>query len=156
MLRIGKGEPFRRDWYDFLGDSIFTTDSRQWHDARQLLRPQFLKSRILDLEVFEKHVLTLIEQLPADGAVINLADLFLRYTMDVSTDFLFGKSSGSLTDHEDKFGKAFAEVLRMQNIIARAGYVIAFHLLARDSDCFSQTSQINRSSRQFQTIAQSS
>ena len=125
MLRIGKGEPFRKDWYEFLGDSIFTTDSRQWHDARQLLRPQFLKSRVSDLKVFEKHVLTLIKQLPADGAVVDLADLFLRYTMDVSTDFLFGRSTGSLTDHDDTFGKAFAEVLRMQNIIARAGCVAA-------------------------------
>ena len=31
----GKGEPFHRDWQDFLGDSIFTTDLEQWHDSRQ-------------------------------------------------------------------------------------------------------------------------
>ena len=26
----GKGEPFHRDWKEFLGDSIFTTDGQQW------------------------------------------------------------------------------------------------------------------------------
>src|ERR1700733_7658152 len=57
----GKGEPFHREWKDFLGDSIFVTDLDQWHASRQLIRPQFIKDRVSDLEVFEEHVQILME-----------------------------------------------------------------------------------------------
>ena len=121
-LTVGKGEPFHKDWYDFLGDSIFTTDRQQWHDARQLLRPHFLKSRLSDLKLFERHVSALMTQLPTDGTTVNLANLFLRYSMDVATDFLFGRTANSLDNPKDEFAQAFAEVQRMQNILVRAGY----------------------------------
>jgi cytochrome P450 len=117
----GKSEIFHRDWKDFLGDSIFTTDGELWHNSRQLIRPQFIKDRVSDLAIFEKHVQILIGLIPKDGQEVDISDLFFRYTLDAATDFLLGKSSGSLENSQVQFAEAFAEAQRVQNIIIRAG-----------------------------------
>jgi cytochrome P450 len=108
----GKGQPFHRTWEDFLGDSIFTTDGDLWHASRQLIRPQFIRDRVSDLHCFEKHVKTLFRAIANGGAlagedkdvdmeagngkVLDISDLFFRYTLDVATDFLLGKDVKSL------------------------------------------------------------
>jgi cytochrome P450 len=122
----GKSEIFHNDWKDFLGDSIFTTDGEIWHISRQLIRPQFIKDRVSDLAIFEKHVQVLIELIPKDGQEVDISDLFFRYTLDAATDFLLGSSSGSLENPQAQFAEAFAEAQRVQNIIARAGPLIPF------------------------------
>jgi cytochrome P450 len=109
----GKGEPFHREWEEFLGDSIFTTDGHQWHDSRQLIRPQFVKDRVSDLHVFENHIQTLfraiangaaldgenqvVDMTQVSGRVMDISDLLFRYTLDVATDFLLGKDVKSMT-----------------------------------------------------------
>lgn len=109
----GKGEPFHRDWHEFLGDSIFTTDGEKWHASRQLIRPQFVKERISDLNCFELHLDTFFRAMAngealnhadqkvdieaGNGKVIEISDLFFRYTLDVATDFLLGLDVQSLT-----------------------------------------------------------
>jgi len=118
----GKGEPFHREFEPFLGDSIFATDGAKWHASRQLLRPQFIKDRVSDLDIFEAHLQTLftvmsvggdaaaagvviaqraegnpVSKYSVNGRVIDMSDLFLRYTLDVATDFLLGKDAQSLT-----------------------------------------------------------
>ena len=93
---FGKGEPFRKDWQDFLGDSIFTTDLEQWHDSRQLLRPLFIRNRVSDLQIFEKHFEKLLGKMGRNGEPVDMAALFFRYTLDAATDFLLGKSVDSL------------------------------------------------------------
>jgi cytochrome P450 len=118
----GKGENFNKDWHDFLGDSIFTTDGEKWHNSRQLIRPQFIKDRLSDIKVFEKHVKVLLPMLGGNGEVVNVADLFFRYTLDAATDFLLGRSVDSLTHEQARFAKAFNEVQHIQSIIARMGY----------------------------------
>jgi cytochrome P450 len=134
----GKGKPFHEDWKDFLGDSIFTTDLDTWHSSRQLIRPQFIKDRVSDLEVFERHVQILMTAVANGGVVgaegtatdgvakgreVDISDLFFRYTLDAATDFLLGRSVGSLEIPNQSFADAFSEVQRVQNIIARAGCV---------------------------------
>lgn len=124
----GKGKPFHEDWKDFLGDSIFTTDLDQWHTSRQLIRPQFIKDRVSDLDVFEQHVQILMGEIgkKGNGAELDVSDLFFRYTLDAATHFLLGRSVDSLGHPEQPFAEAFGEVQRVQNIIARAGYVFQF------------------------------
>lgn len=110
---FGKGEPFHEEWKDFLGDSIFTTDGPQWHASRQLIRPQFTKDRVSDLHCFESHMKTLfraidnrgplqgelqkVEEGAGSGKVLDISELFFRYTLDVTTDFLLGKDTKSLS-----------------------------------------------------------
>jgi len=95
-----------------------------WHASRQLLRPQFIKDRVSDLNTFERHVKTLIPLLGGGGrpgSPVNLVDVFYRYTLDAATDFLLGSSVDSMKKVEDKFADAFAVVQHEQNIIALAG-----------------------------------
>ena len=132
----GKGEPFHRDWKEFLGDSIFATDGDLWHASRQLIRPQFVKDRVSDLHIFEKHVQFLMTNIAnggvkgvpgvgndniGQGRVFDISDNFFRYTLDSATEFLLGSSVGSLHVERQEFAEAFGEVQRVQNLIARAG-----------------------------------
>ncbi len=74
----GKGKHFHEDWKEFLGDSIFTTDDKKWQNSRSLLRPQFIKTRVSDLEVFERHVSKLITLIGGQGQEIDISGLFYR------------------------------------------------------------------------------
>ncbi|KAK3989184.1 cytochrome P450 [Cladorrhinum sp. PSN332] len=133
----GKGEPFHREWKEFLGDSIFTTDGGLWHGSRQLIRPQFIKDRVSDLHTFESHMEILFRAIANGGALdgedqlvdmeagngkpVDISDLFFRFTLDAATDFLLGDDVKSLSTPRQEFAEAFAEVQRVQSIIARAG-----------------------------------
>ncbi|GJN72923.1 cytochrome P450 52A11 [Purpureocillium lilacinum] len=132
---FGKGKPFHEEWKEFLGDSIFTTDGSQWHNSRQLIRPQFTRDRVSDLECFESHMETLfkamanggplngenqvVDMSQNDGRVLDISNLFYRYTLDVATDFLLGTDVKSLSTPKQEFAEAFNEVQRIQNIITR-------------------------------------
>ncbi|KAK3394178.1 cytochrome P450 [Podospora didyma] len=138
----GKGEPFHREWKGFLGDSIFATDGEMWHNSRQLIRPQFVKDRVSDLDVFETHMQVLFRAIANGGALngehqyvdmaagngrpVDISDLFFRFTLDSATDFLLGKNVGSLSTPVQEFAEAFAEVQRVQNLISRAGPLSAW------------------------------
>ncbi|KAK1752377.1 cytochrome P450 [Echria macrotheca] len=133
----GKGQSFHDEWKDFLGDSIFTTDGDLWHNSRQLIRPQFIKDRVSDLHTFENHMQILfraianggplngedqyVDMAAGNGRVVDISDLFFRFTLDSATDFLLGKDIKSLSNPKEVFAEAFSEVQRMQNIISRAG-----------------------------------
>ncbi|KAK7743683.1 hypothetical protein SLS62_010515 [Diatrype stigma] len=134
---FGKGALFHREWSEFLGDSIFTTDGHKWHASRHLIRSMFIKERISDLHCFESHLETLFRAIANGGALdgenqevdveagngrpVEISDLFFRYTLDVATDFLLGKDVQSLTTLRQPFADAFNEVQRVQNILSRAG-----------------------------------
>ncbi|PTB64110.1 cytochrome P450 [Trichoderma citrinoviride] len=133
---FGKGPNFNREWAELLGDSIFTTDGAQWHDSRQLLRPQFTRVRLSDLHCFEAHIQALFKAMAnggplngenqevdlsgADGRRLDISELFYRYTLDVATDFLLGSDVKSLSTPKHDIADAFAEAQRLQNIMVRA------------------------------------
>jgi cytochrome P450 len=72
----GKGEKFRKDWYMFLGNGIFSADGTIWHQSRQLIRPQFVKDRLSDLELFEEHVQVLMRHLEGEKEVDVMDTMF--------------------------------------------------------------------------------
>ncbi|KIW05460.1 uncharacterized protein PV09_03349 [Verruconis gallopava] len=113
----GKGKQFHDVWKPFLGDSIFTTDGQMWQDSRNLIRPMFVKTRVSDLNIFERWTQTMLTQFPASGHTFDIQDLFYRLTIDVITDFLLGGSVNSLENPRVSFVKAFTDVQRMQTMI---------------------------------------
>ncbi|KAL8688848.1 MAG: hypothetical protein Q9218_005337 [Villophora microphyllina] len=117
----GKGPDFFKDWKDFLGNGIFNADGQAWHNARSLLRPLFAKTRVSDLEIFEQHTQELINCIGTNGQLVDLADLFNRFTLDTATHYLFGRSVGSLVNADSSFAQAFSEVIRVQMLKIRAG-----------------------------------
>lgn len=97
-----------------LGAGIFTTDGAAWQHSRELLRPNFVRSQVGDLETFETHIKHLIEAIPRDGSTIDIEDYFFRLTIDSATGFLFGESTNVLApgisgDAGQTFARAWNE-----------------------------------------------
>jgi cytochrome P450 len=98
-------------WGPLLGKGIFTTDGAHWEHSRSIVRPNFVKSQIVSLGMFEGHIQELIEKIPKDGSTVDLQKLFFNMTLDSSTEFLFGESIQSQLSFEgsdaEKFSNAF-------------------------------------------------
>lgn len=82
----------------------------------------FIREKVADLPLIETHVHNLISLLgPGDGQAVMLNQLLYRFTLDASTNFLFGHSVGSLQSEQSKFATAFDEVQRVQSLESRLG-----------------------------------
>lgn len=115
----GLGNRRKDAFVPLLGHGIFTTDGTAWHNSRELLRPNFVRSQVGDLETFEIHVAQLIKTIPKDGSTVNLQDLFFKLTMDSATEFLFGESTNCLAPQASYENTEFAEAFnRSQEAIA--------------------------------------
>lgn len=146
----GKGSRFHKDWADFLGDSIFTTDGDVWHASRRLIRPLFITERVSDLHIFERKVQLLMNVIAQEDMknspktpeksqrdtqnMVDINHLFLCYTLDTATEFLLGESVNSLENPQQEFSKALAEVARVQSLITKAGCVKCLCLFTIASD----------------------
>ena len=84
-------------------------DSTFWSHSRAILRPQFEKSQVAAISQFEPYVQKLLSCIPTNGSTIDLQDLFHKFTMDTSTDFLTGSGTDCLGGDKDadKFQRAF-------------------------------------------------
>ena len=117
----GLGTRRKNAFIPLLGHGIFTTDGAAWHNSRELLRPNFVRSQVGDLATFEIHVDQLIKAIPKDGSTVNLQDLFFMLTMDSATEFLFGESTNCLTLDADHDSSDFAGAFnRSQEAIAES------------------------------------
>lgn len=90
-----------------------------------MLKPNFTRSQVGDLETFDAHIGKLIERIPS-GEMVDLQPLFYMLTMDSATDFLFGTSSnvlGTGGSHErgNMFAEAFGYCTRQIGLQARVG-----------------------------------
>ncbi|GME34878.1 Cytochrome p450 family protein [Neofusicoccum parvum] len=128
-----------------LGRGIFATDGKLWAHSRSMLRPQFAREQINNLDLEEKHVQQMLKVMPvgADGwtSFVNLQQLLFRLTLDTATEFLFGESVNSQlaqvpgygakgVGNEHAFSHAFDEA---QWYIFRAGRFGRKYWLAHDA-----------------------
>lgn len=111
-----------------LGHGIFTTDGAAWQHSRDLLRPNFIRSQVGDLNMFESHVEHLIQAIPRDHSTVDLQELFFRLTIDSATEFLFGESTNCLAPGTTKESNAeFAAALnRSVGVIAQSSRSLGF------------------------------
>lgn len=79
-----------------LGHGIFNADGERWANSRHLLRPNFARDQVADLEAFERHMKLMLKHIPRDGQTIDLQDLFFKLTIDTATEFLFNHSTNTL------------------------------------------------------------
>lgn len=80
----------------FLGQNILIADGTEWTHARAMLRPSFSKTNHGDLKMFEVHVNDLLIAIRRRGPAVDLKDLFLGLTTDVTTHSMYGESVYSL------------------------------------------------------------
>lgn len=72
------GEYRNRAMRPLLGHGIFSTDGSKWEHSRALLRPNFTRNQITDINVYETHVGALLKRIPRHGETVDLQDLFFR------------------------------------------------------------------------------
>ncbi|KAI9758560.1 MAG: hypothetical protein M4579_002995 [Chaenotheca gracillima] len=102
--------PMRLDSFrPLLGLGMFTADGPVWEHSRAMVRPNFSRTQIADLGMFEKHVRHLLTRVPKDGSTFDIQDLFFRFTMDAATEFLLGESVNSLDPNCSKSTEGFAD-----------------------------------------------
>jgi cytochrome P450 len=94
-----------------LGQGIFTMDGSFWQHSRAMIRPNFARDQVADLEAFELHIQDLWKLIPRDGSTFDLQELFFRFTIDSATEFLFGQSTNTLKEKKQggPDGAQFAE-----------------------------------------------
>ncbi|KAH8817050.1 cytochrome P450 family protein [Xylogone sp. PMI_703] len=87
-------------FFPLLGNGIFTDNGKDWEHSRALLRPQFTRDQIADLELEETHVQHLLAHIPSDSSgwtpEMDIGPLFFSLTLDSSSEFLFGQSTETL------------------------------------------------------------
>ncbi|KAG9184906.1 unspecific monooxygenase [Alternaria panax] len=79
-----------------LGHGIFNADGERWANSRHLLRPNFARDQVADIDAFERHFKLMLKHIPKDGSTVDLQELFFRLTIDTATEFLFNHSTNSL------------------------------------------------------------
>lgn len=98
-------------WMPLLGKGIFTSRGEIWRHSRALLRPQFAREMISDPQLEEHHLAHLWRRMPAADAAtgwtakVDLASLFFKFTLDTSTEFIFGQSANSLLQDDQSEGE---------------------------------------------------
>jgi len=97
------GEHRTASWSPLVGHGVFTTRGEEWKVSRLLVRPQFSKDAINDLDLVERHVQELFEAIdeymdgrPAVEAgwtnKFDLQPLFYNMTLDITTELIYGYS----------------------------------------------------------------
>jgi cytochrome P450 len=94
--------PIRKIALDGLvGHGILTADGDVWKRQRTIMTPSFHRKRLADFGMYEEHIQHLLASLPDDGTSVDLQSVFFKFTMDLSTAYLFGESCGSLTTQSE-------------------------------------------------------
>jgi cytochrome P450 len=75
-----------------------------------------------DLSAFQEHVDNLINALRSAGDIIDMQPLFFRYTLDLTTALIFGRSVNSLKNEGlDSFSNDFSEAADITAYRGRLG-----------------------------------
>ncbi|KAF3935910.1 hypothetical protein ABW20_dc0106133 [Dactylellina cionopaga] len=127
---FGIGPPRIGSFKPLLGEGIFSIDGRGWEHSRALLRPQFARDQITQLENMEEHIQTMMDCIPTDGSVVNIQELFFELTIDSATHFLFGESCETLK-HRRNILRGGVQGVPAGNRFARAFDLSQQHIINR-------------------------
>ena len=93
------GPKRRNNFMPLLGNGIFTQDGAAWEHSRTMMRPQFARDQVSDLDLEEQHVQNMMQAIVPSASgwtdTLDLQVLFFRLTLDSATEFLFGESVDS-------------------------------------------------------------
>ncbi len=85
-----------QSWKPLLGVGIFTSQGEQWKHSRALVRPQFSREQVSDLDLAEKHTKELSNRLQPgqDGwtETVDLQPYLYNFALDTVTEFIYGHS----------------------------------------------------------------
>lgn len=97
-----------------IGHGIFASEGERWKISREMLRPQFIREQISHTQNLEPHFQNFATKIRQyRGQKIDLQSLFHDITIDSSSEFLFGESTGTLLpvhDNQFQFAEAFNQI----------------------------------------------
>jgi cytochrome P450 len=81
-----------------IGDGIFTLSGQGWKHSRTLLRPQFTREQVSQIDSLRTHVDVLLNIFKVNSAqgLFDAQPYFFSLTLDTASEFLFGESTNSL------------------------------------------------------------
>ncbi|KAL5715957.1 hypothetical protein ACHQM5_017707 [Ranunculus cassubicifolius] len=103
-----KGPEFK-EFFDVLGDGIFNADSDSWKDQRKIAQQLINHKRFqsfLEQTSYNKvqfGLIPVLENVMEKNMVVNLQDLFKRFSFDNTVNMLLGLDPGSLSTEFAKF-----------------------------------------------------
>ncbi|GIC86002.1 cytochrome P450 [Aspergillus udagawae] len=166
--------PFRRNMFNpVIGKGIFTTDGMDWQHSRSLLRPQFTRGQVANLELEERHVQHLLDRLPIQSdswtCTVDLAPLFFNLTLDSATEFLFGQSVNSQIASSKEYqglkpgestqdglpdGYSFGQAFdRANGVVAYRGRLMSLYFLYNPAQFRKDCAEIQRFARYYVNLA---
>lgn len=97
------GEHRTASWKPLFGDGVFTSRGEAWRHSRALVRPQFGKDQINDLDLIERHVQELFSAIDRSFTrsekgwteKFDLQPLLYKMTLDITTELIYGYSAHS-------------------------------------------------------------
>ncbi|KAK0641946.1 oxidoreductase-like protein [Cercophora newfieldiana] len=109
------GEHRTDSWKPLFGVGVFTSRGEAWKHSRALVRPQFARDQINDLDLIERHVQQLFSAIDRSHQVskegwtpeFDLQPLFYNMALDITTELIYGYSAGS----QDPNGRAELPVI---------------------------------------------
>ncbi|PKY39446.1 cytochrome P450 [Rhizophagus irregularis] len=120
LEHVMKRTIFSKIVYDVLGDGIFNADGEMWKFQRRLASHLFRGQNFRDVicVVFEeetKILINILQEAAKKGDVIDLQDIFFRFTLDSFGKITFETDFGSLTNPNEpvQFAEAFDFVQTM-------------------------------------------
>ena len=115
-----KGEEGRENYAETLGHGIFVVDGEEWHEKRKVSSYLFSSNSLRNhmAGVFLAHTEHVLENLEGVGKdkVVDLQELFSRYTFDSICTIAFGMDVNSLGGNEEdiRFQKSY-DLAQMTN-----------------------------------------
>ncbi|PIL36945.1 cytochrome P450 [Ganoderma sinense ZZ0214-1] len=94
-----KGEMFHHFTDSLFGTGVFNADGDLWKFHRSMSRPFFSRERISHFDLFDRHAdvaITKIKERSQANIAFDFQELIARFTLDSSTEFLFGNCVHSL------------------------------------------------------------
>ncbi|ORZ27700.1 cytochrome P450 [Lobosporangium transversale] len=105
-----KGAAFHRAFSAFMGTGIFNADGAAWKNQRAIARPHFQVTEYkgaAHIETQINQVFGILDKAIEAGDILDVQDLWSRYTIDTATGFLFGACANALDVPQSKFVSAF-------------------------------------------------
>ncbi|KAK0715957.1 oxidoreductase-like protein [Lasiosphaeris hirsuta] len=102
------GEHRNASWRPLFGDGVFTCRGEAWKHSRALVRPQFARDQINDLDLIERHVQQLLAAIDRSVMTseegwtekLDLQPLLYNMTLDITTELIYGYSVHSQSPSE--------------------------------------------------------
>ncbi|ROW07065.1 hypothetical protein VPNG_06658 [Cytospora leucostoma] len=118
-----------------VGNGVLMNEGEAWRRSRAMLKPVFARSAVDEPGFMEPHVERLVAEMRRlsgeGGEVFDFHELACMFTLDIVTEFLFGRSTRCLEDPRGPEGREGMEFLALvKKFEGPSGEFIAVGLLA--------------------------